>query len=146
MLRLPASVLAETIRMMADCGKGQCECVTYWTGLVGGNGTVDGWDHPTHRRSPYGYQIDDAWLTRYWFQLARQGRAIRAQVHTHPGLAFHSETDDHWPVISQPGFISIVIPDFAMGPIDLNKMWAGILTVDGVWREAPITSVLEIIL
>ena len=146
MLRLPASVLTETIRMMADCGKSQCECVIYWTGPAVNDGTVDGWEHPAHRRSPYGYQIDDTWLTQYWFQLARQGRAIRAQVHTHPGLAFHSETDDHWPVVTQPGFLSIVVPNFAMGPTDLNKMWAGILTAEGDWSQAPISSILEVTL
>src|SRR2546425_11727462 len=145
MLRLPARVLAETVRMMADCGAGRCECVTYWTGPVGDDRAVDGWNHPTHRRSPFGYQVDDSWLTKYWFQLAREDRAIRAQVHTHPGLAFHSETDDHWPVVSQPGFISIVIPNFAMGPVGLDKMWAGILTAGGDWRQVPISSIVEVL-
>lgn len=145
MLHLPASVLEETIHMMAKCGQGQCECVIYWTGPAGDRETVDGWEHPIHRRSPFGYQVDDAWLTRYWFQLARQDRAIRAQVHTHPGSAFHSETDDHWPVVSQPGFVSIVIPNFAMGTIDFMKMWSGILAADGDWEQIPISSIVEVL-
>lgn len=144
MLRLPAHVLAESMRKMADCGQGRCECVIYWTGPVTNNKAVDGWTHPAHRRSAFGYQIDDGWLTRFWFQLAAEARAIRAQVHTHPGMAFHSETDDHWPVVSQPGFLSIVVPNFAIGPIDLGKMWVGVLMADGNWKHVPTSSVLEV--
>lgn len=144
MLRLPASILAESVRMMAKCGKGRCECVIYWTGPASNDRTVDGWMHPTHRRSPFGYQVDDRWLSKFWFQLADESRAIRAQVHTHPGAAFHSETDDRWPVISQPGFLSIVVPNLAIGAIDLKKMWAGTLTADGIWKHVPIFSVLEV--
>jgi len=144
MLLLPERILLESIRMMAECGKGRCECVTYWNGPASNAQVIDGWTHPTHRRSPWGYQVDDAWLTKFWFQLADEQRAIRAQVHTHPESAFHSETDDHWPVISQPGFISIVVPNFAIGSIDLKKIWVGILVADGSWKQVPIFSVLEV--
>ena len=144
MLRLPAHVLTQSIRNMADCGQGRCECVIYWTGPVTNDGAVDGWTHPSHRRSPFGYQIDDNWLTTFWFQLAAENRALRAQVHTHPGSAFHSETDDNWPVVSQPGFVSIVVPNFASGPINPKTWWAGVLAADGYWKQVPITSVLEV--
>ncbi len=144
MLRLPGQVLAESVQMMARCGRGRCECVIYWTGPLNNDRTVDGWIHPIHRRSPFGYRIDDRWLTKFWFQLANKSRGIRAQVHTHPGAAFHSETDDHWPVISQPGFLSIVVPNLAIGTIDLEKMWAGTLTADGIWKNVRILSVLEV--
>ena len=144
MLCLPARVLAGSIRIMADCGKGRCECITYWTGPARNDQAIDGWTHPAHRRSPFGYQVDDAWLTRFWFQLGDEHRAIRAQVHTHPGMAFHSETDDHWPVVSQPGFLSIVVPNFAIGSVDLKKMWAGMLTANGSWKHVPVFSVLKV--
>lgn len=144
MLRLSWQVLTESIRTMADCGKGRCECVAYWTGPVSDDGAVDGWTHPVHHRSAFGYQIDDNWLTRFWFQLGADSRAIRAQAHTHPGSAFHSETDDRWPVVSQPGFLSIVVPNFAVGPIDLNTMWVGVLMADGSWKHVPTASVLEV--
>jgi hypothetical protein len=104
---------------------------------------VDVQDHPDHRRSLGGYEIETAWLTEYWFRLARERRSIRAQVHTHPGSAFHSTTDDHWPVVSQPGFISIVIPEFATGPVSLEDAWVGFVDADGRWRAAPVETVVE---
>ena len=114
----------------------------YWTGPVGFSDLVDGQDHPTHRRSARGYEIESSWLTDYWFRLAREQRAVRAQVHTHPGAAFHSDTDDHWPLISQPGFISIVIPDFARGPVSLEGAWIGVLGGDGRWHHVAIEDVI----
>jgi hypothetical protein len=45
-----------------------------------------------------------------------------AQIHSHPTEAFHSETDDDYPMVTTIGGYSIVIPDFASGPIDL-KHW-----------------------
>jgi Prokaryotic homologs of the JAB domain len=45
-----------------------------------------------------------------------------AQVHSHPQEAFHSETDDDYPIMTTTGGYSIVIPDFAEGPIDF-KFW-----------------------
>jgi hypothetical protein len=144
MLRLPARVFTESIRTMAECGKGRFECVTYWTGSATNRKAIDGWTHPAHRRSPFGYQIDDTWLTKFWFQLAGEHRAVRAQVHTHPNEAFHSDTDDHWPLVSQPGFISIVVPNFAIGSVDLNKIWVGMLMGDGSWKQVSIFSMLEV--
>lgn len=141
---MPKQVLAESVCKMADCGQGRYECVIYWTGPVKDDGAVDGWTHPSHRRSAFGYQINDCWLTKFWFQLATENRAIRAQVHTHPGSAFHSETDDNWPVVSQPGFVSIVVPNFAVRPINLKTWWAGVLAADGRWKEVPIASLLEV--
>ncbi len=116
----------------------------YWTGPGGSPSLVDGQDHPDHQGSPAGYEIESDWLTRYWFRLARERRAIRTQVHTHPGTAFHSDTDDHWPVVSQPGFISIVIPSFAMARASLEDAWVGHLEADGRWRAVAVEVAIEL--
>lgn len=145
MLRLSAQVLKETILALERCGNGRCECVVYWTGPRDVSSKVDGWEHPAHRRSPYGYQIEDAWLTAYWFRLAKENRSIRAQIHTHPGEAFHSATDDQWPVVSTVGFISLVVPNFARGSIALSDIWTGVLGKDGTWKHVPTKSILEVV-
>ncbi|ACS40458.1 MULTISPECIES: Mov34/MPN/PAD-1 family protein [Methylobacteriaceae] len=38
---------------------------------------------------------------------------IVAQVHTHPGRAFHSEADDAWAIVRHRGALSLVLPRFA---------------------------------
>ena len=39
---------------------------------------------------------------------------IPAQVHSHPGRAFHSLADDHGAVIRHGGALSLVVPDFGL--------------------------------
>jgi hypothetical protein len=134
LLRLTSAVLANTFEMLRACGRGECECVVYWTGEVAAN-AIDAVEHPVHERSPYGYQIDDRWLTRFGFRLARDRRSVKVQVHTHPGHAFHSQTDDDWPVVAQKGFVSVVIPRFAMGGANLENAWIGRLQHDGTWQR-----------
>jgi hypothetical protein len=38
-----------------------------------------------------------------------------ARIHSHPGPAFHSETDDDNPVLTHEGALSIVVPWFGLG-------------------------------
>lgn len=38
---------------------------------------------------------------------------IVAQVHSHPGRAFHSDVDDEWAIVRHTGALSLVLPDFA---------------------------------
>jgi hypothetical protein len=131
-LRLAKDMVHKTFRTLRECGRGECECAVYWTGPVGED-SVDGLEHPVHQRSPFGYRVDDTWLTEFWKRLAASKRRIRAQIHTHPGQAFHSAIDDHWPIVSQAGFVSVVIPDFAAGEPSLDGAWVGCLQADGKW-------------
>jgi hypothetical protein len=38
---------------------------------------------------------------------------IVAQIHTHPGRAFHSDIDAEWAIIRHCGALSLVLPNFA---------------------------------
>ena len=142
-LRLAASILASSFQIFQNCGRGECECAVFWTGPAGDD-MVDGLEHPIHKRSPYGYVVDSDWITALWKNLAASRRSVKAQVHTHPGEAFHSATDDHWPIISEAGFISIVIPDFAAGAPSFDRAWVGRLRADGQWQQ--VRSVQEAVL
>jgi hypothetical protein len=134
LLRLARGIVPTTFRTFRKCGRGQCECAVYWTGLAASD-LVDGFEHPVHTRSPFGYEVDGTWLTEFWKRLAASKRSVKVQVHTHPGQAFHSATDNEWPIVSQVGFISIVIPDFAAGEDSLEGAWVGYLQESGKWRR-----------
>jgi hypothetical protein len=61
---------------------------------------------------------------------------VRAQIHTHPGASTrHSPTDDGYAVTPHSGFVSIVLPYFAQGPISLDGAYIAELTNTGKWRE-----------
>jgi hypothetical protein len=133
-LRLAKDLVDATFRTLRECGRGECECAVYWTGPADTD-LVDGLEHPVHTRSPFGYEVDSNWLTELWKRLAVSKRSIRVQVHTHPNEAFHSASDDKWPIVSQVGFISIVIPDFASGKASLDGVWVGCLQENGKWQR-----------
>ena len=140
-LRLPKVLLTKTFEVFRLCGRAECECVVYWTGPAGTT-AVDAVEHPDHARSPYNYRVEDSWLTSFGFQLARSQRSVKAQVHTHPGQAFHSQTDNDWPMVSQPGFLSIVIPNFATGAETLDCAWLGSLRNDCSWQRVTPSEVI----
>lgn len=135
-------LLDQTFRVLRECGRARDECVIYWSSPLDAGQPADRYDHPLHLASIGGYEVDPAWLTQYWFKLADERRTLRAQIHTHPGAAFHSKTDDDWPIVSQSGFISIVIPRFAQGAVSLEEAWIGRLNDRGRWeRVGPHSSV-----
>jgi hypothetical protein len=136
LLRLASDIVTGTFRTLQECGRGESECAVFWTG-PSTEDAIDGLEHPLHRRSAFGYEVDDAWLTELWKRLATSQRSVKAQVHTHPGSAFHSATDDKWPIVSQAGFLSIVIPNFAAAEPSLDAAWIGRLQPDGTWRRLP---------
>jgi proteasome lid subunit RPN8/RPN11 len=52
-------------------------------------------------------------VTAKCFELIHQtGQLVLAQVHTHPGRAWHSNTDNEWAFSDAPGLFSIVVPRF----------------------------------
>jgi hypothetical protein len=65
-----------------------------------------------------------------------RGEILGGQVHTHPTTAYHSSTDDHYPLVTLLGALSVVLPDFARNaPADL-EYWAWYrLAGYGIWEQ-----------
>jgi hypothetical protein len=136
MIRLAAGVWDGTLEHLRQCGQGRVECAVLWTGPLDSPGLVDAALHPEHSATPRNYRIAQQWLDRLHLGLLRERRTIRAQVHTHQGAAFHSATDDRFPAVNVAGFLSLVLPRFALGAIPEADMWLAELAEDGDWRQA----------
>lgn len=141
--RAPCSLLAETFAQLRACGCGRNECQALWVGPVADPEFLTELVHPVHDASPVGFQLDDAWLTEFWLKMARDRLAVRVQVHTHPGAAYHSATDDAYPIVHSPGFLSLVIPRFATGPVGFEGAYLTRIDDDGQWRQVAIPNHLE---
>jgi len=64
-----------------------------------------------------------------------RGEVIAAQAHSHPTGAFHSDTDDTFPLMTLQGGLSVVIPFFGHGGRDDIDEWAWYRLVDvRVWE------------
>src|SRR4051812_32975161 len=114
-LRLPSTLLARTFSHFRECGAGQRECQALWVSPWSAPETITQVVHGQHRAHVGGFEVKDAWLHQFWIELARTNCGIRVQVHTHPEEAFHSATDDAYPIVHSTGFLSLVIPNFAQG-------------------------------
>lgn len=130
---LKKGVLEQAFEHLRRCGAGRCECVVYLTGPVGDPALVDGVVHPRHAAGPGGYDLDSDAIAELWSDLAAQARSIRVQVHTHPGAAYHSSRDDALALVHTPGFLSLVIPNFALGGIGFDGAFLAERTSDGRW-------------
>lgn len=137
MLTAEAGVLPATFAVLRSCGGGERECVAYWVGPTDRPGVVDRVIQPHHEASPRHYDIDPEWLTAFFLDLRTTKSTVRAQVHTHPGSHVeHSPTDDAFARAPSLGFVSIVLPYFAMGDITLQGAYATTVTETG-WAPRP---------
>jgi hypothetical protein len=135
-LHLDEGVLRDTLTTLRSCGGDRHECVVYWAGPRDDPGLVDEVLHPRHRAAIGSYELESSWVTECWISLTHDRRMLKAQLHTHPGSAYHSATDDRYPIVHTPGFLSIVLPLFAAA--GLAGVCAYELRPDGGWVELPI--------
>jgi hypothetical protein len=63
------------------------------------------------------------------------GLQIVAQVHTHPGTAYHSDGDVEGTRIRYTGYSSIVLPDYGRHLPSLTGAAVYVFTSDGQWDE-----------
>jgi hypothetical protein len=68
-----------------------------------------------------------------------------AQVHSHPTEAYHSDTDDAYPIATTIGCLSLVVPDFARGPFLLTECAVYRLGADGRWGRLSAGQVLALV-
>lgn len=69
--------------------------------------------------------------------LYKRGLKLLAQLHSHPGRAYHSATDDAYAVATTVGCLSLVVPNFAREPFDLGEVAAYRLDGKANWIEVP---------
>jgi hypothetical protein len=81
------------------------------------------------------YAVDGDELHRINVYLYQNKLTLFAQIHSHPTDAYHSETDDDYSIITAIGGFSIVIPDFASGPLDVKKWVVYQLAGQQQWYE-----------
>ncbi len=134
-LTLAPGTMTDTFAHLRSCGQGRDECVVYWTGPRRVPGVVDAVVQPAHSAGPDWYEVESAWITGFFLELRRTDRTARAQVHSHPTVAWHSCTDDLYSLAPSPGFYSLVLPRFAAGPVELNGAYLAEVGSDGAWLE-----------
>lgn len=143
--RIPQALLEQTFREVRTCGGGERECQVLWLSPWRDIDPISEVVHSEHVASGAGFRVDEGWVAELWSDLAQRGLGVRVQVHTHPGRAFHSHTDDEWPLIRSPGFLSLVLPGFGTHDPGFRGAYLAEIDDGGHWRAADIESHLTIV-
>ncbi len=107
-----------TEEALREAGAEGFERFVFWSGQSDGAGFFDVQTVHVPRqqsfKTPNGLlvRVDGADLHRLNAWLYEHGHVLAVQVHAHPTDAYHSDTDDTFPIITMEGGISIVVPDF----------------------------------
>jgi hypothetical protein len=129
-------MLERTFEHFHECGEGRRECVVLWAGPQSRQDFADEVIHPLHTASFGSYDIDGPYVSRLWRGLADRSQILRAQVHTHPCMAYHSPRDDALALVHTAGYLSLVVPNFGQGSIELSSCHLAIRRADGSWTSA----------
>lgn len=129
-------LLDDTYAQLRWCGQRRRECQLYWVSSWRNPHRITRVVHPVHAATMVSVEIDGAWLNGFFLELVKRSECIRVQVHSHPGDAFHSETDDRWPALNVPGFLSLVIPNFAAGAVGLTGAYLAEQDAIGAWKQS----------
>ncbi len=139
-LIVPRSVTDETNHHLAEVGARELEGFVLWAGTANGDTFhVRRAIIPAQEglRSDYGVcvRVDGDELHRINVELYDNKLSLIAQIHSHPTDAYHSTTDDAYPIATTVGCLSLVVPDFASRPFDLRDCAVYRLLPSGEWEE-----------
>ena len=132
-------MIATTLRVLQQFGGHGCEGLVLWVGEVTQaqarvTKVVVPDQRPVKSEEGVGYFVEGATLFELNRKLADTGLRLIAQVHSHPGEAYHSETDDRYAIVTANGGLSLVVPDFGRAPADPTS-WAVYRLMKGSWHE-----------
>ena len=108
-------IVGKTLAALQRAGEEGKEGIVLWLGNRFGAdaGKVTQAYIPLHKAEKDRFWIPYEGMEALMARLRADRLALLAQVHSHPGAAFHSEADDRWAIVRYVGALSIVVPGFA---------------------------------
>jgi hypothetical protein len=116
----PVAVIEDTWAAIRAAGEERDECFVLWLGTLDGEEAVVDEAFvppqlPVSSEEGVGYFVTRETLLQLNMRLHATKLRLLAQVHSHPGRAYHSATDDKFAVVTEEGGFSVVVPDFGDG-------------------------------
>lgn len=131
----------QTEAALREAAKNGHERFALWTGTC--DGSVFSVDHlyvPPQRayqlRSGLCVRVNASALHELNVWLYSNGQTLGVQIHTHPQDAYHSQTDDTYPIVTTLGGLSLVVPRFCREGLLCPDLAMYRLSADG-WIRQP---------
>ncbi len=121
-------IVFKTLEVLRGYGKRNLEGFALWVGSISGNEAEieDIWVPPQksiRNEDGVGYFVSNDVLLNISRTLQKKQMQLIAQVHSHPGRAYHSEADDAYAIVTTNGGFSLVVPNFGFCPDKITD-WA----------------------
>jgi hypothetical protein len=136
---VPSQVVQTTDAQLRAAGHTRCECFVLWSGVREADTFCVRTAH-TPRQTAYRFsdglcvRVEGDELHRLNCWLFQNREQLAVQVHSHPTYAFHSETDDTYPIVTVRGGLSLVVPNFGQAGLRGDGVAAYRLAHSG-WNE-----------
>jgi hypothetical protein len=132
-------VVLETINVIRVFGKKGYEALVLWLGEIDQDkARITRAVIPSQKsissEDGVGYFVESGELFQLNRVLDESGLRLIAQVHSHPGEAYHSSTDDKYAIVTSEGGYSLVVPNFRNPPVNVLE-WASYRLMEGDWVE-----------
>jgi hypothetical protein len=146
-IRAGGPIVDATERALREAGANEHELFVLWTGE---------WSDGVFRvRTPHiprqvsyrsrrgcGVRVEGPALHELNVWLFEHGETLGVQIHSHPTEAYHSDTDDAYPIVTSEGGVSLVVSDFGRDGL-IAPTTAAYRLERGRWREASPTIEVE---
>jgi hypothetical protein len=130
----PLFIVAETLDALRRFGL--VENIVYWAGAEeGDHARISRLIEPEAHRTRRYVHVAGEEVARIVNEVYDRGEILIVQLHTHPAAEDHSETDDCGTVSKRNGFISLVVPFYALLSKPEAPLWFGYELQDGGWFE-----------
>ncbi|HMI99011.1 MAG TPA: hypothetical protein VK488_04165 [Gaiellaceae bacterium] len=147
---VPEGVIAKTERSLRRAGRDGYELFVLWSGTHNGSSfrveTAHVPEQTSYRRKGgLCVRVEGEALHKLNVWLFEHKETLGAQVHAHPTDAYHSGTDDTFPIVTTLGGLSLVVPDFCRAGLFAGSA-AYRLSLEG-WREdsRPVTRLIQVV-
>ena len=149
--RVKADSIRATVEAIRAAGVNGYELFVIWSGTPDGDVFTVA---EVHIPDQVSYKLGDGLCVRIdgselhrlnvWLYEAQQ--VVGAQVHSHPRDAYHSDTDNAYPVATLDGSLSIVLPYFGRDGWESDEIAAYRLGRDG-WNRVsgPLSDLVEVV-
>jgi hypothetical protein len=140
--RVPRSVREHTESSLLAAGRDGYELFVLWSGRIAGDTFEVMAAHVPRQTSAKTREgllvtVEGQALHKMNMWLYEHEQLLGAQVHAHPRKAFHSETDDTYPIVTALGGLSLVAANFCRRGLPHRSSAAYRLTTHG-WTETPL--------
>lgn len=129
-------VLHKTKIALVEAGKLRKEGLVFWSGTLNGDvANIKTVICPETIATCVSAKLSSNGLEYIYNTIKKNNEFLFTQVHSHPGIAFHSEDDNNEAISFKKGFISIVVPYFGKYMEDLSSCLVFEHIGNSVWKE-----------